>query len=45
MFQFKLPLNDNIVIQDRDGFWKKLIQMKKDGGNYLQVTLSYHREA
>lgn len=37
MFQFRLPLNKNIVIPNKDIFWKKLISMKKDGGNFLQV--------
>ena len=36
MFQFKLPVNENVVIANRDSFWKKLIQMKKDGGRFLQ---------
>ena len=37
MFQFRLPLNKNIVIPNKEIFWKKLISMKKDGGNFLQV--------
>ena len=43
MFQFRLPLNKNIVIPNKEIFWKKLISMKKDGGNFLQV-LDYEIE-
>ena len=37
MIQFRLPINKNIVISNKDTFWKKLIQMKKDGKQFLQV--------
>ena len=43
MFQFRLPLNKNIVIPNKEIFWKKLISMKKNGGNFLQV-LDYEIE-
>ena len=33
---FKLPLNRNIIIKNKDAFWKKLIAMKMDGGQALQ---------
>ena len=39
MNQFRLPLNKNIIISNKKTFWEKLIQMKKDGGQALQVLL------
>lgn len=41
MQQFKLPLNSNIIISNKESFWKKLIQMKKDGKNFLQVISDF----
>ena len=37
MFQFRLPVNKNIIISNKKTFWEKLIQMKKAGGSSLQV--------
>ena len=45
MQQFKLPLNSNIIISNKESFWKKLIQMKKDGKNFLQVLIDFLSES
>ena len=37
MFQFRLPVNKNIIVSNKKTFWEKLIQMKKAGGSSLQV--------
>lgn len=39
MQQFRLPINKNIIISNKEVFWKKLIQMKMDGKQSLQVGL------
>ncbi|CBK23400.2 uncharacterized protein [Blastocystis hominis] len=41
MQQLRLKINKNIIISNKDVFWKKLIQMKKDGKQFLQVISDF----
>ena len=45
MQQFRLTIDKNIIISNKEVFWKKLIQMKKDGKQFLQVEKWAYRHA